>query len=155
LTVLDRDPRSIEQERVVYDPRIEAVSAPDSVVAADDTILHEEVTAERRFDSVRRRVAEVILVDDVVVRSPLPRVHRRLAGPEKQPVARVRERVERDHVPAALFVDENPRRVLATMVKAFAVTTNVVVDAVVHDAIVARAVETHAEPRIEREVVVP
>ena len=155
LAVLDRDAITIVREAVGDDARVKTVPAPQSVVVPLGDVRDERVAAERGLHPVGRRETEIVRVEHVVVRAALAGVHGVVAGPEKEPVAAVRRRIERDDVVVALLVHQDARRVLASTVEAVAVAAHVEVDDVADDRVVARAVQPDAEPGVEREVVVP
>src|SRR5437867_9105081 len=155
LPMLDGDADAVRLEMVPDHARPEAVSAPQSMIASHDAILDERIAAERCLHPVRRREAVIVRVDKVVVRATFASIHRRLPGPEKEPVTAVRHRVEGDDVATALLIEENPRGILPAPVEAVTVAANVVVHLVVHDPVVARPIETDAEPGIEGEAVAP
>ncbi len=154
LPVLDRDRDAVAREAVAGDPAVVAVAAPDAMVVALHDVGDEPVAAERRLDPVGRREREVVAEVEVVVGASLAGVHGVLSGPEEEPVAAVGHGVPRDDVPAALLEHEEAGRVLAAAVPAVRVAAHVVVDAVAHEHVVARAVHADAEPGVEREDVV-
>src|SRR5207247_4762017 len=71
---------------------LEAVAAPHAVLAAPGAVRDDLVAAEGGLDAVRRRIADVVAVEEVVVRATRPRVHRRLARPQENAVTAVRQR---------------------------------------------------------------
>ena len=98
LPVLDGDAGVVSAKIVPHDFGLVGIAAPHAVLAAPGAVRDDLVAAERCLDAVRRRITHVVAVEQVVVRPAGPRVHRRLSGPEKDAIAAVRQRVERDDV---------------------------------------------------------
>src|SRR6266508_3820663 len=96
LPVLDRHAGAVSLEVVGPYLGFVAVAAPHAVLAAPRAVCDDLVAAERDLDAVRGRVTDVVAVKQVVVRPARPRIHRRLARPEKDAVATMRHGVERD-----------------------------------------------------------
>src|SRR5512138_195245 len=80
LAVLDRYTDPIPREIVVENPRVVTVSAPHAVVRSLGAVPCKDVPAERGLDAVRRGKAEIVLVEQIVVRAALAGIHRLLAG---------------------------------------------------------------------------
>src|SRR6266542_7107712 len=89
LTVLDCDASAIILEVVTDDLRVVAIPTPQPVLGSVRAVGNENVAAERRLHRIGRCKAEVVSVKQVVVAPTLAGVHRRLAGPEKKPIAAV------------------------------------------------------------------
>ena len=98
LAVLDRHARAVAVEIVPQDFRLVAIASPHTVLTPPRTIGDDLVAAERGLHAVRGRVADIVPVQEIVVRPARAGVHRRLSRPQEDPVAAVRHRVERDHV---------------------------------------------------------
>ena len=152
--MLDRDRHAVARETVPAHLAVVAVTAPHAMIVPFDDVRHEPVAAERRFDPVGRREREVVGEEDVVVGPAGAAVHGALPRPQEEPVAAVRDRVPGDDVVAALLVHEEPGRVLSAAVPAVRVAAHVVVHAILHDHVPARAIQPDAEPGVEREGVV-
>ena len=69
LPMLDRDPKTIIPEIVAHDLRLKAVAAPDAVLIPPGAIVGNRIAAEGGFDAVGSGIADVVGVDQVVVRA--------------------------------------------------------------------------------------
>src|SRR5258706_537460 len=68
-----RNPPGFSRHPFRGDPRVEAFPAPDPVPVLLDAVPVKRVAAEGRLDAVRGRETEIVVVENVVVRAPLPR----------------------------------------------------------------------------------
>ena len=154
LPMLDRDAHAVSREAVVHHFRLEAVPAPQPVVATLGAVAHERVAAEGGLHRVRRRETEIVAEHEIVVCAALPRIHGALAGPEEEPIATVRGGVVRNDIPRTLLEEEEICGVLTAPIDTVAVAANIVVETVVHDAVAGTAIEADAEPGVELDRVV-
>ena len=69
LPMLDRDTNAIVSEIVARDLRLEAVAAPDAVFVPPGAIVGNRIAAEGSFDPIGSRIADIVGVDQVVVRA--------------------------------------------------------------------------------------
>src|SRR6185437_11743965 len=141
-------------EPVVADHRPVAVSTPNTVVIPHHHVPHDAIAAEGDLDPVRRRVTEIIPVNQIVVAAPLPRIHRALPRPQEQAIPTVGHGIPGDDVPGALLEEQQSRGVLAPVIE-LRIATDVVIEPIVLDVVLTRAIQPDAEPGIERKVVVP
>src|SRR5438876_5989069 len=144
LTVFDRHTGAIAPEIVAANLGLVAISGPHAVLTPPRAIRDDPVSAERRLDAIRGRIADVVAVEEIVVRAARPGVHRRLARPEKNPAPAMRHGIVGDEVARALLEQQQIGRVLAAGVVAMAVAADVVVEPVVDDRVVRGPVQAYA-----------
>src|SRR5712664_4763884 len=87
LAVFGRHAGAIALEIVAANLRLVTISRPHAVLASPGALGEYLVAAERRLDAVRRGVADVVAVKQVVVRPAGPRIHRRLPRPQEHSIA--------------------------------------------------------------------
>jgi hypothetical protein len=147
--MFDSNPNTIIGKLIVPYFGIEAITAPDAMIAFPDNVAKDIVPAESDLYSISRSKGKIIFIYDIVIAPTFPGIHCFLPGPKKKSISAMRYIVPEEPVEIALLIYQYPSTVLSPVINTMTIPSNIKYYTVVKDFIAVAAIHSNADTRIE------